>query len=179
MSEGDALSDLYQELVLEHKRSPRNFGTMESPTHEARGTNPQCGDDVKVQLRIDGDRIEDIRFTGRGCAICIASTSMMTQAVKKGDVASALALQERFRDVMTGKLEAGEADLGKLASFSGVRRYPSRIKCVLLGWHALGHAINDAAGDDNVDLDVLRPCAVHVLSHRVWWGCRRSRGRGR
>lgn len=149
MNEGDALTDLYQELVLEHKRSPRNFGAMESPTHEARGTNPQCGDDVKVQLRIDGDRIEDIRFTGSGCAICIASTSMMTQAVKKGDVTSAMALQERFRDVMTGKLETADADLGKLASFSGVRRYPSRIKCVLLGWHALGHAINDATGDDN------------------------------
>ena len=149
MNEGDALSDLYQELVLEHKRSPRNFGALESPTPEARGTNPQCGDDVKVQLRIDGDRIEDIRFTGSGCAICIASTSMMTQAVKKGDITSAMALQERFRDVMTGKREAAAADLGKLASFSGVRRYPSRIKCVLLGWHALGHAINDAAGDDN------------------------------
>jgi len=149
MNQGDALSDLYQELVLEHKRSPRNFGPMESPTHEARGTNPQCGDDVKVQLHIDGDRIEDIRFTGSGCAICIASTSMMTQAVRKGEIGSALELQERFRAVMTGKREPADADLGKLASFSGVRRYPSRIKCVLLGWHALGHAINDANGDGN------------------------------
>ncbi len=146
MNDGDALSDLYQELVLEHKRSPRNFGPMASPTHEARGTNPQCGDDVQVQLRIEADRIEDIRFTGSGCAICVASTSMMTEAVKKGDVTSALALQERFRAVMTGKQEAADAGLGKLISFAGVRRYPSRIKCVLLGWHALGHAINDADG---------------------------------
>lgn len=149
MNDGDALTDLYQELVLEHKRSPRNFGPMESPTHEARGTNPQCGDDVKVQLRIDGDRIEDIRFTGSGCAICIASTSMMTQAVRKGGIDSALELQERFRAVMTGKQEAADAALGKLASFSGVRRYPSRIKCVLLGWHALSHAIGDANDDSD------------------------------
>ncbi|MFA7504349.1 MAG: SUF system NifU family Fe-S cluster assembly protein [Burkholderiaceae bacterium] len=146
MNDGDALSDLYQELVLEHKRSPRNFGPMASPTHEARGTNPQCGDDVKVQLRIDGERIEDIRFTGNGCAICMASTSMMTEAVKRGDVPSALELQERFRAVMTGKQEAADAGLGKLISFAGVRRYPSRIKCVLLGWHALNHAITDADG---------------------------------
>src|SRR5690606_26454032 len=116
MNDGDALTDLYQELVLEHKRSPRNFGPMQSPTHGARGTNPQCGDDVKVQLHIDGDRIEDIRFTGSGCAICIASTSMMTQAVRKGEIGSALELQERFRAVMTGKREPADADLGKLAS---------------------------------------------------------------
>lgn len=148
MNDGDALTDLYQELVLEHKRSPRNFGPLESPTHEARGTNPQCGDNVQVQLRIDGDRIEDIRFTGSGCAICVASTSMMTEAVKRGKVASALELQERFRAVMTGKRDAADADLGKLISFAGVRRYPSRIKCVLLGWHALGHAINDENGID-------------------------------
>lgn len=144
MNDGDALTDLYQELVLEHKRSPRNFGPMQSPSHEARGTNPQCGDDIQVQLRIDGDRIDDIRFTGSGCAICVASTSMMTEAVKKGGVGSALELQERFRAVMTGKREAREAGLGKLASLAGVRRYPSRIKCVLLGWHALGHAIGEA-----------------------------------
>ena len=151
MNDGDALSDLYQELVLEHKRSPRNFGPMESPTHEARGTNPQCGDDVQVQLRLDGDRIEDVRFTGVGCAICMASTSMMTEAVKKGDVPSALELQERFRAVMTGKREAADAGLGKLACFEGVRRYPSRIKCVLLGWHALSHAIGAPQRDDAGD----------------------------
>ena len=151
MNDGDALSDLYQELVLEHKRSPRNFGAMTAPTHEARGTNPQCGDDVQVQLRIDGDRIDDIRFTGSGCAICIASTSMMTEAVRKGSIPSALDLQARFRAVMTGKQEAADAGLGKLASLAGVRRYPSRIKCVLLGWHALGHAINDAADGEGGD----------------------------
>lgn len=142
----DDLSDLYQELVLEHKRSPRNFGTLAAPTHQARGTNPQCGDDIQVQLQIADQHIKDVRFDGCGCAICIASASMMTEAIRDADIDTALALIERFRGVMTGPDQTDDAgDLGKLASLAGVRRYPSRIKCVLLGWHALGHAINDAA----------------------------------
>ncbi|HMM86825.1 Fe-S cluster assembly sulfur transfer protein SufU [Azohydromonas sp.] len=140
--------DLYQQLVLEHKRSPRCFGTLPAPTHEARGRNPQCGDDVRVQLQVEGDTLRDIRFDGRGCAICIASASMMSEAVRGHAVADARALQQRFRAVLTGQAEPDEANLGKLVSLAAVRRYPGRIKCALLGWHALMHALAGAADED-------------------------------
>ena len=134
-------NDLYQELVLEHKRTPRNFGHLPHPTHQAQGTNPSCGDRVAVQLQMDGDSVADIRFTGQGCAICMASSSMMTEAVKGRDLASAQQLQQHFRAVLTGTQEPDDAALGQLVSLAGVRQYPSRIKCALLGWHALMHAI--------------------------------------
>jgi nitrogen fixation NifU-like protein len=146
--------DLYQQLVLEHKRSPRNFGSLAQPTHEARGRNPQCGDDVRVQLQVDGDTLREIRFDGRGCAICIASASMMSEAVRGQPVADASALQQRFRAVITGQLEPEEADLGKLVSLAAVRRYPSRVKCALLGWHALMHALAGQAAQEDPDIVV-------------------------
>ena len=136
-----AENDLYQEVVLEHKRAPRNFGHLPQPTHQAQGTNPSCGDRVAVELLLDGERVQDIRFSGQGCAICMASTSMMTEAVKGRDLASAQQLQQHFRAVLTGEEDPEEAPLGKLVSLAGVRQYPSRIKCALLGWHALMHAI--------------------------------------
>ncbi|WHZ12069.1 MAG: Putative iron-sulfur cluster assembly scaffold protein for SUF system, SufE2 [Burkholderiaceae bacterium] len=144
-------TDLYQEVVVEHKRSPRNFGMLASCTHEARGRNPQCGDDIDVQLQVDHDRIADIRFHGQGCAICIASASMMTEAVRGGSVAAARELQRRFRSVLTGQQEGDAAGLGKLVSLTAVRRYPSRIKCALLGWHALAHALGEAPATDDPD----------------------------
>mgnify|MGYP005818946695 CR=1 FL=1 len=143
-----AETDLYQEVVVEHKRAPRHFGTLAQPTHRARGTNPLCGDDVAVQLQIEGDAIRDIRFSGHGCAICIASASMMTEAVHGARVGEARDLQRHFRAVLTGQQDPEGAHLGKLISLAAVRRYPSRIKCALLGWHALAHALdapNDAA----------------------------------
>jgi nitrogen fixation NifU-like protein len=140
-----AAEQLYQEMVVEHKRAPRHFGTLAAPTHEARGHNPQCGDDVDVQLRLEDGRIADIAFHGQGCAICIASASMMTEAVLGRDIDTARALQQRFRAVLTGKAEPEGAQLGKLVSLAGVSRYPSRIKCALLGWHALMHAIGETA----------------------------------
>ena len=136
-----AENDLYQEVVLEHKRAPRNFGHLPQPTHQAQGTNPSCGDRVAVELLLDGERVQDIRFSGQGCAICMASSSMMTEAVKGRDIAAAQALQQHFRAVLTGEEDPDEAPLGKLVSLAGVRQYPSRIKCALLGWHALMHAI--------------------------------------
>lgn len=145
MSMADAGSDLYGELVVEHKRAPRNFGALESPTHHARGHNPQCGDDLEVQLNVEGARLQDIRYRGQGCAICIASASMMSEAVKGRPIDEAVQLQQRFRAVLTGQLEPEAAQLGKLISLAGVRRYPARIKCALLGWHALMHALGDAA----------------------------------
>lgn len=134
-------NDLYQEVVMEHKRAPRNFGHLDSPSHQAQGTNPSCGDRVAVELLLDGNTVQDIRFSGQGCAICMASTSMMTEAVKGQDVALAQELQQHFRAVLTGEEDPEEAPLGKLVSLAGVRQYPSRIKCALLGWHALMHAI--------------------------------------
>ena len=139
-----AENDLYQEIVVEHKRAPRNFGPLAAPTHEARGHNPQCGDNLKVELRVADGKLEGIGFTGNGCAICIASASMMTEALRGADAATAQDMQQRFRAVLTGQLEPEDAHLGKLVSLAGVRRYPSRIKCALLGWHALMHALNDA-----------------------------------
>jgi nitrogen fixation NifU-like protein len=138
-----AADQLYQEMVVEHKRAPRHFGTLPAPTHEARGHNPQCGDDVDVQLRLEDGRIADVAFHGQGCAICIASASMMTEAVIGRDIETARALQQRFRAVLTGQAEPEGANLGKLVSLAGVSRYPSRIKCALLGWHALMHAIGE------------------------------------
>ncbi|WP_042424401.1 Fe-S cluster assembly sulfur transfer protein SufU [Comamonas granuli] len=142
-----AENDLYQQVVLEHKRAPRNFGHLAAPTHQAQGTNPSCGDRVAVELQLQGGQIEDIRFTGQGCAICMASTSLMTEAVKGRDLAAAQALQQHFRAVLTGEEEPENAPLGKLVSLAGVRQYPSRIKCALLGWHALMHAIAEQPAD--------------------------------
>lgn len=136
--------DLYQDVVMDHKRAPRHFGTLPAPTHQARGQNPSCGDDLQLMLHVAQDQIRDIRFNGQGCAICIASASMMAEAVQGHDVALARALQQRFRAVLTGELEPEQAQLGKLISLAGVRRYPGRIKCALLGWHALMHALGDA-----------------------------------
>ena len=141
----EAAEQLYQEMVVEHKRAPRHFGTLPAPTHQARGRNPQCGDDVQVQLRLEEGRVADIAFDGQGCAICMASASMMTEAVLGRDIDMARDLQRRFRAVLTGQAEPEGAELGKLVSLAGVRRYPSRIKCALLGWHALMHAIGEAA----------------------------------
>ena len=149
----DAVNDLYQEVVLEHKRAPRNFGHLPHPTHQAEGTNPSCGDQIAVELNLVGDQVQDIRFTGHACAICMASTSMMTEAVKGRDVAAAKALQQHFRAVLTGEEEPEGAPLGKLVSLAGVRQYPSRIKCALLGWHALMHAIADNGNGQSVSTE--------------------------
>ena len=118
---GSAENDLYQELVMEHKRAPRNFGHLPHPSHQARGTNPQCGDDLTVELVIQNHQVQDIRFSGQGCAICMASASMMSEAVKGHGVDAALQLQQHFRAVLTGQSEPDAAYLGKLISLNGVR----------------------------------------------------------
>ncbi len=151
MNDAGIGSDLYGELIVEHKRAPRNFGTLAAATHQARGHNPQCGDELEVQLRVEDGRLVDIRYHGQGCAICIASASMMSEAIKGRPVAEAQALQQRFRAVLTGQLEPEPAELGKLISLAGVRRYPARIKCALLGWHALMHALADVAAQAEAD----------------------------
>jgi nitrogen fixation protein NifU and related proteins len=141
----ETLDGLYEDVVLEHKRAPRHFGTLPEATHSARGRNPQCGDEVQVQLRLEGGTVRDVCFNGQGCAICMASASMMTEAVLGRDEEAVRAMHEHFRAVLTGQEEPGAAPLGKLVSLAGVRRYPSRIKCALLGWHALMHALQESA----------------------------------
>ena len=145
--------DLYQDVVMDHKRSPRHFGALAQATHRARGFNPACGDEVEVAVDLDQDRVRDIRFSGKGCAICIASSSMMSEAVFGRDVAHARDLQQRFRAVLTGEIEPEAAHLGKLVSLAGVRRYPGRIKCALLGWHALMRALEGDGEGGNEEKD--------------------------
>ncbi len=147
----NAQDDLYQDLVMEHKRAPRHFGELSDATHQARGRNPQCGDDISVALRVADGRIQDIRFKGQGCAICIASASLMTEAVLGGSTEAAQQMQHRFRDVLMGQQPPEAAYLGKLISLAGVRHYPSRIKCALLGWHALAHALTPTSDTEHQD----------------------------
>jgi nitrogen fixation protein NifU and related proteins len=136
------LTELYQNVILEHNRSPRNYRAMPEANRSAEGNNPLCGDQVTVWLRMDGDRIEDVSFQGGGCAISKASASLMTGAVKGKTRAEALALLDRFHRLVTGRPGAGEAEsLGKLAVFSGVSAFPIRVKCASLAWHTLKAAL--------------------------------------
>jgi nitrogen fixation protein NifU and related proteins len=135
------LSDLYQEVVLDHGKRPRNFGPLEGATHHAEGLNPLCGDHFTVHARLEGDRVAEVRFEGSGCAISKASASVMTGVVKGKRADEVEALFERFHRLVTqGPSPAGE-DLGKLAVFGGVHDYPTRVKCASLAWHALRQAL--------------------------------------
>lgn len=136
------MRELYQEMILDHHRHPRNFGKLPGANREAEGFNPLCGDRVTVYALMDGDRIQDLSFEGSGCAICIASCSLMTEAVKGQTVAEAEALFGRFHDLVTNDAAtADEEVLGKLTVFEGVREFPVRIKCATLPWHALRAAV--------------------------------------
>jgi nitrogen fixation NifU-like protein len=134
------LSDLYQEMILDHGRKPRNLREMPEATHQAEGFNPMCGDRVRLFLRVDDGRIEDASFTGCGCAISQASASMLTQAVKGQSVAQAGELFDRFHRAVTGP-KGPEGDLGCLEALLGVRQFPNRVKCATLAWHALREAL--------------------------------------
>ena len=137
------LRDLYQEVILEHSKAPRNYRELKDADHQAEGYNPLCGDHFTVYLHLDGDSIRDITFQGSGCAISKASASMMTQSLKGKTRAEAEALFEKFHNVVTGHAEAhgNEADIGKLAVFSGVSEFPTRVKCATLAWHTLQAAL--------------------------------------
>jgi len=140
------LSDLYQEVILDHNRRPRNFGVLAGATRHARGFNPLCGDKLVLYLKIDGDRIADVSFEGSGCAISKASASLMTDAIKGGTVADASALFERFHQMVTTPIDrpVDEASVGKLAVLAGVREFPARVKCASLAWHTLKAALAGA-----------------------------------
>jgi nitrogen fixation NifU-like protein len=136
------MSELYQSVILDHNRSPRNYRAMENADRHAEGYNPLCGDQLGVWLKLGaGDVIEDVSFQGSGCAISKASASMMTAAVKGKRRDEALELFDRFHGVVTGQRPAADANLGKLAVFSGVAEFPVRVKCASLGWHALKAAL--------------------------------------
>ena len=140
----DGLTDLYQEVILDHSRNPRNFGPAEEADRTARGNNPLCGDRVTVFLNLDGDEISDAQFDARGCAISLASASMMTEMIKGLSISDSQALFDRFHALLTGTDEQAEAardQIGKLSVFSGVREYPARVKCAILVWHTLKSAL--------------------------------------
>lgn len=137
------LGALYQDVILEHNRNPRNFGEMTNASGSAAGRNPMCGDEVTVWLRVEGDRIADVSFVGTGCAISKASASMMTAAVKGKTTAEAKEVFEHFHAMVTGHHNDPSKDptLGKLKVFSGVARFPTRVKCASLAWHAMAEAM--------------------------------------
>ena len=145
------LYELYQELILDHNRKPRNFGRPEASDREAEGYNPLCGDRVTVYVTIRDDVVEDVAFEGSGCAISTAAASMMTEAIKGKTISEARRLFEKFHELVAGPaLEdvsaAGNGPgLGKLAAFAGVRRYPARVKCATLAWHTLAAALEKKA----------------------------------
>ncbi|MCZ6916150.1 MAG: SUF system NifU family Fe-S cluster assembly protein [Gemmatimonadetes bacterium] len=141
------LRDLYQQIILDHNRAPRNFKKLEDANRVAEGDNPLCGDKLRVYVQVsDEGVIDDIGFQGSGCAISKASASLMTSAVKGRTVQEAERLFGTFRDMVTGKApETKEAGLGKLVAFAGVREFPARVKCASLSWHTLHAALEATA----------------------------------
>jgi nitrogen fixation NifU-like protein len=139
------LADLYQEVVLDHGKRPRNFGPLEGATHHAEGLNPLCGDHFTVHAKVDGGVVREARFEGSGCAISKASASVMTGIVKGKTAEEIERIFERFHKLVTeGPAEGSAEELGKLAVFGGVHEYPTRVKCASLAWHALRAALAGA-----------------------------------
>ena len=136
------IAALYQELILDHYRRPRNKGTLENADASAEMKNPLCGDEITLQVAFNGNGVGDLRFSGRGCSISQASASMMTQLVKGKDVSEVNALRHRFREMILGDASAvSDEKLGSLRALSGVARFPARVKCALLAWNALENAL--------------------------------------
>jgi nitrogen fixation NifU-like protein len=146
------LRELYQDIILDHGRHPRNFRAIEQPTHSAQGHNPLCGDRVTIYLRLDGDCITDISFQGRGCAISTAAASLMTEILRGKTIADARALFAQFHARVTGGEPVEELseplaeELERLEPLTGVKAYPARVKCATLSWHALEAALNGRDG---------------------------------
>ncbi|MDQ6974576.1 MAG: SUF system NifU family Fe-S cluster assembly protein [Mariprofundaceae bacterium] len=143
-----SLGDLYQQVIIDHTKSPRNFGKLEPCNHDAEGYNPLCGDQLHVYLQVNAEKIiEDIRFEGQGCSISTASASLMTQALKGKTLSEFKDLFDAFQAMATADMGTppNEAVLGKLAVLAGVKEFPSRIKCATLCWHTVKSAIDNAA----------------------------------
>jgi nitrogen fixation NifU-like protein len=141
----DELRDLYQEMLLDHHKRPRNFGKLPGANRRAEGYNPLCGDKVTIYVLLEGGSVKDVSFDGSGCAICTASASLMTELLKGKTEKEAEALFGKFHDLVTSEPDAeiDAEDLGKLAIFSGVREFPLRIKCATLAWHTLRAALQE------------------------------------
>jgi nitrogen fixation NifU-like protein len=137
------LQELYQQVILDHNRAPRNFHEIPDANRTADGDNPLCGDQITLWVKLAGDVIEDVGFQGKGCAISQASASLMTTVVKGKTVAEAERLFERFHAMVAGSGEADRGELGKLLAFAGVREFPSRVKCANLPWHTLHAALGN------------------------------------
>jgi len=142
----DDLQELYREVILDHNRSPRNFGELADATRVVDGVNPLCGDKMTLYVKLGGGKVEDIRFKGTGCAISVASSSLMTERVKGRTIAETLALFEQVHDLLAGDHAHVDVEqLDKLAALGGVREYPTRVKCASLAWHALKAAVAEDA----------------------------------
>jgi nitrogen fixation protein NifU and related proteins len=142
------LEALYQEVILDHNRKPRNFREMENADRRIEGRNPLCGDQVTVWVKLDGDRVADVSFKGTGCAISKSSASLMTSSVKGKTLAETRRLFDRFHDMITGKMSDAEREqMGSLAALGGVSKFPLRVKCASLSWHALKSAIDGSGAE--------------------------------
>ena len=145
------LRDLYQELILDHGRRPRNFGPLPEATHDAVGHNPLCGDRITLHVRMNGDVVDGVSFEGQGCAISQASASLLTEAVKGRKLDDVESLFRKVTALVTGRDEDASretgVELGKLAVFEGVRQYPMRVKCATLAWHTLHNALEGRTAD--------------------------------
>jgi nitrogen fixation NifU-like protein len=139
------LKELYRDVILDHNKHPRNFGRLEPADAQADGHNPLCGDRLSVFVKMNGDRIEDLRFEGKGCAISTASASLMTEAVKGKDKAAVEQIFEKIHTLLTQQDATPGPELGKLAALSGVREFPARVKCASLCWHTLNAALERGA----------------------------------
>jgi nitrogen fixation protein NifU and related proteins len=139
------LKELYRDVILDHNKRPRNFGKLEASDAHADGHNPLCGDRLTVFLKMDGNRVDDIRFEGKGCAISTASASLMTEAIKGKDRADIGELFDKIHSMLTRQDAVADPSLGKLAALSGVREYPARVKCASLCWHTLNAALDKGA----------------------------------
>ncbi|MEK7708740.1 MAG: Fe-S cluster assembly sulfur transfer protein SufU [Pseudomonadota bacterium] len=153
-------NSLYQEVILDHNRKPRNYGKLNHANHQAVGHNPLCGDRLDITLQLENDQITDIAFQGESCAICKASASMMTAAIKGKSRLDAETLIHEFRELATGKLDINHPHhLGRLTVFSGIRDLPTRVKCAILPWHTLHAALNSIASTSTE--------ANHDSAHKV------------
>jgi nitrogen fixation NifU-like protein len=135
------LKELYRDVILDHNRTPRNFGRLEPADGRAQGHNPLCGDELSLFVRMDGERIADVRFEGKGCAISTASASLMTEAVRGKDRTAVRELFDKVHTLLTQQDAPLDGSLGKLAALSGVREFPARVKCASLCWHTLNAAL--------------------------------------
>jgi nitrogen fixation protein NifU and related proteins len=138
------LKDLYRDVIVDHNRRPRNFGHLEGANHSAEGHNPLCGDRLKLYVDLKGDKVEDLSFEGSGCAISVASASLMTEALKGRSLAEVRAYFDEIHKLLTQHDYVPQRDLGKLAALSGVREFPVRVKCASLCWHTLVAALDSA-----------------------------------